>query len=219
MPLLLLFLFSITLTACSFMGPVKTPPVHTYVLAADKTAGPSRIRSHTGKTKKILLISLPTADASYQTTQMIYTLRPFTYSSFAYHRWAAPPADMIASALADSLQNSGCIDAVVMPPFSGNVNATLDTRLRILQQEFNGKTSQAHLSMQLTLTQNTLEMPQRTDYVRKPDQPEASTHVKTVGIDLRVPAAQNTPYAGVVAANRALEIAQRRIQQLVCRGG
>jgi cholesterol transport system auxiliary component len=217
MPLLLLLLFSITLTACSFMGPVKTPPVHTYVLAADKTAGPSH--SRTAKSKKILLVSSPAADASYQTTQMIYTLRPFTYSSFAYHRWAAPPADMLASALTNSLQSSGCFDAVVMPPFSGNADAILETRLRVLQQEFHGETSQAHLSMQVTFTQHILETSKHMDYVQKLDDPKEGSIVKTIAIDLRVPAAENTPYAGVVAANRALEIAEKRIQQLVCRGG
>lgn len=216
MPLLLLLLLSILLPACSFLGPVKTPPVHTYVLAADKTSMQSF--THRAKTKKILLISAPTADASYQTTQMIYTLRPFTYNSFAYHRWAAPPADMLASALVDSLQNSRCFDAVVMPPFSGTTDAILDTRLRVLQQEFHGDASQAHLSLQLTLTQRGLETPRRKDYVQKPGDPQEVSTVKTIGIDLRVPAAKNTPYAGVVAANRALEIAQRKIQEMVCRG-
>jgi len=192
----ILIILSTQLMACSLLSPVKTIPVNTYTLAVSGTG--VSLRAPQGR--QVLLITAPTAAPGYQTTNMVYTQRPFELSSFAHNRWTAPPAEMLAPLLAQNLQASGCFHAVVSPPFPGNVDLTLDTRLLNLQQEFTGDSSQVRLALQLTLSNN-------------------NTHEVLVNqrVEAVVLTGENNPYAGVIAANKAADVVLMKIRKLVCR--
>lgn len=192
---LILIILSMLTIACSPFGPVKTKPVNTYTLTATN-AGVSHART----AGRVLLVTAPTAAPGYQTNAMIYTKRPFELNTFAYNRWAAAPAEMLAPLLVQHLAASGCFRAVVSPPFSGNVDMVLDTQLSNLQQEFKGDTSQVRLTLQITLQNN-------------------ATHevITNQRIEAVVPAAENNPYAGVIATNKAVDIALGKIKKVVCR--
>lgn len=195
MPYLFLLILSLQITACSLTSPVKVTPVNTYTLSA--TSSISSMRGQ--ENQQVLLITTPIASPGYQTSNMIYTQRPFELNSFAENRWAAPPADMLIPLLTQNLQASGCFRAVVSSPFTGSVDLTLDTRLLNLQQEFKSNTSQVRLALQLTLSNN------RTHQV-----------VANQRIEAVIPASSNDPYAGVVAANKAMDVLLRKTRQFVC---
>jgi len=189
--LVALSLFSISCT----ISPIRVSPISTYTLAVntDKIV-------HTKHAQKVLLVTAPTAAPGYQSANMIYTTRAFELNSFAQNRWTAPPAAMLAPLLAQKLQASGCLHAVVSPPFAGaGVDLILDTQLLTLQQEFIGNTNQVRLAMQLTLVDNLTR------------QILVSKTVATI-----VPADANTPYGGVIAANKATEVVLNKIKQIIC---
>lgn len=187
-------LASLCLTACSVLSPIKTPQIHTYTLTSYDASAISQ--RHQG----VLLVSTPTAAPGYQSTSMIYTLRPYELKSFAQNRWTAPPADLLAPIVLQNLQASGCFQAVVATPFIGDTDFKLDTQLLRLQQEFRGETSQIHMMLQFTLSNSV-------------------THevVMDRRIEAVVPTTANDPYAGVIAANKATEILLSRMRQMVCR--
>lgn len=191
----IIIVLCLQISACSLFGPVKTPPINIYTLSAkNSTPVISQRRA------QVLLIAAPTAIPGYQDTHMIYTLRPYELKSFSYNRWTAPPADMLATLLSQNLQNSGCFRAVVSPPFTGDSDLTLDTRLLNLQQEFSGETSRVRMALQLTLSNN------------KTHQVITNQRVEAI-----VPVAVNNPYAGVIAANTAADIVLHKARHIVCR--
>lgn len=190
-----LAVLSLLIASCSILSPVKTAPVSIYTLSA--TGGSAAVHSRAGR--PVLMVSAPTAAPGYQTSNMLYTKRPFELNNFARNRWAAPPAEMLAPLLVQSLQNSGCLNAVVSPPFSGNASMVLDTRLLALQQEFKGRSSQVRLVLQMNLQNNTTR-----EVLASPQ------------FEVVVPAASD-PYAGVVAANKAVAVVLAKIKTTVCR--
>jgi cholesterol transport system auxiliary component len=192
---LILIVLSLFTAACSPFGPVTTTPVNTYTLTV---TGATAKQAHQGE--RVLLIAAPTAAPGYQSTSMVYTKRPFELNAFAYNRWTAAPAEMLAPLLMQNLQASGCFRAVVSPPFSGDIDLILDTRLLNLQQEFKDETSQVRLTLQMTLQDNI-------------------THqvITNQRIEAVIPAAENNPYAGVIAANKAVDVVLGKIKKVVCR--
>jgi cholesterol transport system auxiliary component len=191
-----LIILSLVITACSPLGPVKTVPVSTYALSATD-AGVSKQAS---RSSAVLLVTAPTSAPGYQTNNMLYTQRPFELSYFSHSRWVASPAEMLGPLLVQSLQASGCFRAVVSPPFSSHADLILDTRLLNLQQEFKEGTSQLRLTLAVTL-QDT----------------QAHEVITSQRIEAVVPAIQANPYAGVIAANKAVSIVLNRVISIACR--
>lgn len=170
------FLF---LTACS---PIAVPPESTYAITSLKNQTlPVR-----AKTKLSLLVTVPSANPGYQTNDMVYMLSPYRLQSYADHSWVAPPTQMLMPIFVDAIRQAGYFANVVMAPFSGVTNYRLDTRLIKLQQEFMTPTSQVQLVVEATLINNT-----------------SNVVVATRRFSAAIPAPDNNPYSGVLAANIA----------------
>lgn len=191
---LILILF-LQISACSLLSPVKTPPINTYTLTTKKSSVSVTPRRRT----EVLLIAQTTAAPGYQDSNMIYTLRPYELKSFANNRWTAPPAEMLTTLLAESLQASGCFHAVVASPFAGDSQLTLETYLLSLQQEFSGNTSQVRMALRLTLLDNVTH--------------QVLTNQRVEAV---VPVAENNPYHGVIAANAAADIVLHKTRRIIC---
>ncbi|MBB72273.1 MAG: hypothetical protein CMF50_07735 [Legionellales bacterium] len=174
-----LTLASVVLTAC--MGPVKTPPVSTYSLNATPTV------AQKPRTAKTLLVTSPTATATFATNKMAYTSAPFQVSYFANNRWTARPSEMLKPLMVSALQDTNHYHAVVASPFSGNATLRLDTDLIKLQQEFSHIPSQIELEVQARLVDA-----------------KSLRVIATKHFDIIEPAPTNTPYGGVIAANKAV---------------
>lgn len=138
------------------------------------------------QTRHSLLISQPDAIAGYQTEQMIYTDKPFELSNFAHSAWISSPANMLYPLITQSLQHSHYFYAVASGPDADKTDYRLDTQLIELQQNFLTKPSVLELVANVVLTHI-----------------EDNRIVASSIISERVTCPEDTPYGGVVAANRA----------------
>ncbi|WP_019217992.1 ABC-type transport auxiliary lipoprotein family protein [Legionella tunisiensis] len=189
--LILLFCVQCLLTACS---PIKTPVTNQYKLEAFSNKQLASNVAH----QSILVTTTPDSVAGYQTEQMLYIQKPFELSSFANNAWINPPADMLFPLIVQSLQRSGYFYAVASTPHSEHTDYRLDTQLIALQQNFLRKPSVLDLVVKVTLTHVS-------------DNRVVASKV----ISQHVCCPMDTPYGGVVAANRATESLTAEIANFV----
>lgn len=181
---------SILLSGCGLLSPAKIAPLQTYTISP---LHQKPIPAHS-KTKLSLLISMPVAYPGFDTSRMAYVQVPYKLHYFANSAWIAPPAQMILPVLADAVRSRGYFYAVVTPPFSGVSNYRLDTQIIMLQQEFLDPVSQIHLIMQANIVNN-----------------DTNRVVASQRFESILPAPENNPYNGVVAANAAVSSVSDRI--------
>lgn len=188
--ILWLFVICYLLMSCS---PIKTPVSNQYTLSSFSN------KQLAGKySKKSILITAPESSAGYQTEEMVYVKKPFELSSFANNAWVDPPADMLFPLIMQSLQRSGYFYAVSSGPNSDLTDYRLDTQLIELKQSFLKKPSSVQLVVKAVLS-----------------------HVKTNRIiasnviSLNVNCPMESPYGGVIAANKAVENFTAELAQFI----
>ncbi len=181
---------TILLCACA----VKLPSVATYVL----TVPVLPIHPGIPKTHKVLLVSNMVANPGYKTEKMIYVTSPGHLGEFTRHKWVAPPAQMLTPLIVQRIEAKNYFHAVIMPPFEGNSDFRLETRLLVFQQEFIQSTSQVRCVIQAVLINS------KTNKVLR------SGQFQTV-----VASSANNPQGGVLAANQAAEQISEQIAQFV----
>ncbi|BCA96361.1 hypothetical protein TUM19329_27220 [Legionella antarctica] len=173
--------FTIGIALLMGCSPVKLPVANEFQLSSFSAKKyVSRPRSLT------LLVTSPEAVAGYQTEQMLYVQKPFQIEAFAKNAWISPPADMLYPLLVQSLQRTGYFYAVASSPHNEKTDYRLDTHLLTLDQSFLKKPSVIELVVKLVLT--------RTDNNKV---------IASRIISLQTPCPMDTPYGGVLAANRA----------------
>ena len=180
----------ILITGCS---PVKMPVTNEYQLSAyssKQVVSKPRIST--------LLVTAPEAAAGYQTQEMVYVKKPYQLESFAKNSWADPPAEMLYPLLVQSLQRSGYFHAVSSSLYPQEVDYRLDTQLLKIEQNFMQKPSLLILSVKTVLT-------------RISDNKLIASRILTE----QVPCPMNTPYGGVIAANKASTQLTANITQFV----
>lgn len=149
-----------TLTFClagcagTMFTPVKLPETKTYKLENNTDALNPKRAKYDHKHKKTLLISIPTAAPGYQTEEMVYLQHPFELSRFAHNKWAAAPAQMLQTLLAEKLRNTGYFFAVITTPSTGKAELRLEAQLLKLQQSFLTKPSRVYMQLQIQLFDN-----------------------------------------------------------------
>jgi cholesterol transport system auxiliary component len=177
------------ISACS---PIKTPVTHQYKLEAFSQS----VSQDTSNDS--ILISQPEAMAGYQTEQMLYVQKPYQLSAFSENAWVATPANMLYPLLIQSLQHSRAFKAVSSSPFADRVDYRLDTQILSMEQNFLNKPSVFVMSLKAVLTRV------------KNNQVLASRIISA-----RVPCPMDTPYGGVIAANKASVIITKKIKHFV----
>lgn len=177
------FILGIFVAALFLSSCARSPAMKQYFF----NAVPEHPVHASAKTSKILLVSSPVAAPSYQTKDMQYVQQPYQLSQFARHAWVSPPAEMLAPLLVQTLRNTGRFYAVVSPPYAGLTDLRLDTKLLALYQEFQGRSSQVVMEVQVDLIDV-----------------NHSQLLKSQQFSAHVNAPENTPYGGVVAANQAV---------------
>lgn len=176
-------LYMLGLTLLSLVGctPVKLPG-NLYQLSAfsDKSY-------HTKARANTILVTPPDAVAGYQSSQMRYIKIPFLLASFSKNAWVSPPSDMIYPLLIKSLQKTHHFVAVSSGSYTDTADYRLDTQLLTLQQNFLTKPSRLEFTAKVVLT--------RVDN---------SQVIGSQLISIVVPCLEDSPYGGVVAANKAV---------------
>ena len=168
------------LTACT---PIKTPDSNQYKLEAFNTK-----KFSSKKTGLSILISQPEAMAGYQTEQMLYIEKPYEITSFVHNTWISSPANMLYPLIIQSLQKTGYFYAVASGPYVEKADYRLDTQVIALQQNFLPKPSVIELVVKVVLTHI-----------------EDNRIVSSRIINERIKCPIQTPYGGVIAANRATQ--------------
>lgn len=180
------------LAGCAF-GPASEPPP--VIATLDQLPADLPRRAATSHT---LLVLPPEARPAIDTMQMAYTQQPHALAYFARHRWAERPPKMLQPLLVRTMEATGAFRAVVGPPHAGNGTLTLRTEITQLVQDFTTEPAQLHLVLRVRL-----------------DDDRAQKVLGTREIDVREPLRQQSPAAGVVAANAALARALREVARFV----
>lgn len=168
------------LTACS---PVKITIKNQYQLSAFST------RQLAKKPMPItLLVTAPEAAAGYQTEQMLYIKKPYELEAFTKNSWVNPPADMLYPLILQSLQRTNFFGAVTSNAYTLGADYRLDTQLLSLNQNFLMKPSHIEFAIKIVLT-------------RVKDNKVFASRI----INFHLPCPNDTPYGGVIAANKATE--------------
>lgn len=169
------------LSGCNFLKPVKTPVISVYELSS--IPRPAQKRNSNDIT---ILVSRPTSKSVYNTTKMIYSTRPHQLEYYAVTQWAKMPSKMLEPLVARTLQRTHYFHAVVTPPFVGGYQYVLNTKIVNFQQDFTRKRGVFLLCVQAEII----------DALK-------NKVIASKVISKREPIYKNTPYSGVLAANRA----------------
>jgi cholesterol transport system auxiliary component len=188
----IIYLASLSMLLLGSCTPVKTNTVYQYKLEGySQQTSPKRLPYS-------LLISQPDAMVGYQTEQMMYIQRAYQLSAFSENTWVGPPANMFYPLLVQSFQSSHAFKAIASSPFADKVDYRLDTQILAMEQSFLTKPSTYIMKVKAVLSHVT-------------NNQVLSSRILTV----RIPCHQDSPYGGVVAANKASKILTQRIQNFV----
>lgn len=189
---------SAIVAALIFATSACTTPVKLPVKCQYKLASYASEKSSHHKSSHSILISKPDAISGYQTEQMLYMKKPYQLASFAHNAWLSPPAAMLYPLIIQSIDASQYFAIVASSPYSDKTDYRLDTQLIQLQQNFLEKPSTLLLTVKAVLT-------------HVEDNRAIASHIfyKTI------PCTQDTPYAGVIAANKATHQLTHELTQFI----
>jgi len=179
------------LFGCALSGRPDATPVATFVLQG--TASPAVAPN--GATDLILKIAAPDAAPAYASSRMAYIEQTYRVDYFARNEWADPPARMLKTLLTQQLSNCGLFRFVFSDSAGVDEVLRLDSELIELVQEFDDSSSEVRVTIRFDL----VDVAQRAILLSET-------------ISAAEPAASRDPYAGVVAANAAV---QRVLDELV----
>ncbi len=189
-----LMLIALTLSACSPFSPVVLPTINNYMLNQAATQKIAVRAQH-----KTVLVAIPTASPGFQSTQMIYQLKPYQLQAFSKNAWIAPPAQMLQPLIVQSLRNSGVFHAVIAAPTVVSTNERLVVHLLQLQQNFIVRPSRIEMAIQV-------------DVINKNNKAIASRRFTQT-----VLCKQDNPQAGVIAANLATQMILQQMVRFVAK--
>lgn len=183
----------VILTACS---PIKVPVNNQYTLEAFSS---KKITKH--QTTISILVSPPEAMAGNQTEQMRYIKKPFELEAFVHNAWVSAPANMLYPLITQSLQKTDFFYAVASGPYIDRADYRLDTQIITLHQNFLIKPSVVEFVAKVMLT-------------HVADNRLVSSRV----ISERTNCPTDTPYGGVIAANKAVQTFTEKLSRFVIAG-
>ncbi len=172
------------LIGCALSGRPATPPVATFVL--EGTGAQPTTQNAT--TKLVLKISTPDAAPAFESSRMAYIEQPYRIDYFAQNEWADPPARMLKTWLLRQLSDCGLFRFVFTDSAGVDESLRLDSELIELVQVFGETSSEVRVTIRFDL----VDVERRAILVSET-------------ISTTEPAASRDPYAGVVAANAAVE--------------
>lgn len=187
-PILLCGLGFLLLSGCSVFSPVKSEATAEYVIDTVPSVPVKQADEPVS-----LLVMQPTGTL-YGTRNMAYSMRPHQVAYFGKTFWAASPPQMLQTVLMKALQNTHYFAPMSSLSVAGSYKYLLSTQLIKLQQDFTSNPSVIHLIMRAQLTDAT------TNQV-----------IATKQFIATEAAPENTPYGGVLAANRAAARVVRQI--------
>lgn len=176
-------------TGCTGLKPPEVESVSLYLLDAH----PAR-QVQVPRRDAVLAVGATRALAGFDTPRMAYATQPYELDYFARSRWADTPARMLSALIVRALDDSSGFRAVVHNPAVVAADLRLDTELVRLQHEFLEKPSRVRITLRAQL----VDLNERRVIAgREFEEVEVAT--------------ADHAYAGVAAANRALDRLLRRL--------
>ena len=145
-----------------------------------------------------LLILPPSINPVYDTVRMVYTTRPHQIEYFSRHEWGASPANMLLPLLVQTMEHTQSFHAVLTPPHFGSYRYALRSEILELTQDFTSEHATLAFSLRVQLVDGT-----------------SNRIIASDTLSVREPMRQQTPYAGIVAANIAVANALRQVAVFV----
>lgn len=142
----------------------------------------------------VLLVLQPEARQAFNTTQMAYSVCPYQIAYFAKNEWAETPSEMLKNLLLQTLHRTGRFKAVVSPPFAGRYDYVLSVQILKFLQNY-------------TVCPPQFELVFRTQIIKLLSNRVLSSRE----VYISEPITKIGPYCGVLAANRAVSRAVRKI--------
>lgn len=181
--------FVFVASGCSLLSPVKAESQSIYEINTAPLYVPQK------KARAVnMLVMLPETAPAYNTTQMVYRTKPYQLAYFAQNRWAETPAQMLQQLMVQTLLATHHYHAVVTPPFLGKYDYILSSQILELRQDFTRRPAVTRFRLHVTLSKTS------TNQI-----------IASQEFTIQEPFYCNTPYHGVIAANRAVEKALSRI--------
>lgn len=181
---------SITLiVGCSALHPMVTAQPAFYSLdnARSEAQAAARVQKTPLQTAPTLIVNPPHAASGFDSQHIIYMREPHQLEYYAHNEWVDTPARMVAPLIVAAVENSGVFRAVVLTPSAAAGELRLDTEIVRLQHELDG--SRVRFTMRAYIMDNT------------------TRHVLLLReFDETIIAQNETPYGGVIAANRAVQV-------------
>jgi cholesterol transport system auxiliary component len=178
---------------CSMLFPKPKPQPGFFSL--DATKAPAQV-STSAKTEPApaLVVYPPRAAAGFDSQRIIYLRQTHKLEYFAHSQWIDTPARMLAPLMVAALRDAGAFDAVLLSTGGVAGDMRLDTEILRLQQDFRSQPSAVRFTLRVNLVDSA-----------------GRKVLQSRDLDASVAAASDDPYAGVVAANQAV---QEVLQQL-----
>lgn len=148
-------LAALPLAACAVPG-FQTPPKLYNLTAARSFPGPLP------RVDRQLLVEMPVAAASLDTTRVALRTSPTSIDYFAGVNWTDRAPAMVQSLIVESLENSGRIVSVGRDTVGLRADWLLKSDLREFQAEYDGKPGETAPAVRVRLNAKLVAMPQRT---------------------------------------------------------
>ena len=174
--------------------PVAAPTLYTLEgKITPATALPSNVPAKAAA-MVTLVVNTPRAEAGFDSPHMMYVREPYKLEYFVHSEWVDTPARMLLPLVVLSVTKAGAFKAVVPATIAATGELTLDTEIVRLQQDFSAKPSRVVFTVRVYLvdTQTRKTMAWRE-------------------LEAVVAATSDDPSGGVVAANRAVQMALQQV--------
>lgn len=174
--------------------PVAAPTLYTLEgKAAPATAVPSDALVKTNA-MVTLVVNTPRADAGFDSPHMMYVREPYKLEYFVHSEWVDTPSRMLLPLVVLSVGKAGAFKAVVPATIAATGELTLDTEIVRLQQDFSAKPSRVVFTVRVYLVDT-----------------QSRKTIAWRELESVVAANSDDPAGGVVAANRAVQMALQQV--------
>jgi ABC-type uncharacterized transport system auxiliary subunit len=165
------------------LSPVKQQEIKYYTL------DPINVHRSLSRCKELLLITKPNISRELQSHEMFYIKRDYELESFALSKWSTPPSDLFRKLLVYSFRKSLAFKDVIDNSYGVNPTIKLNIDIQNWYQDFRIKPSQGVIEFYASVID-----------VRKGTILASKLFVK------RLNAEEDTPYGGVYAFNKIMEV-------------
>jgi cholesterol transport system auxiliary component len=178
----------IATSGCSALRPADSVPLTFYSLDNPATKQNNQAKPATSLTAPTLLINPPVAASGFDSQRIIYTRVNHQLEYFARSEWIDTPARMLAPLIVDALASSNAFRAAIPVTSAAAGDLRLNTEIVRLEHDFTTQPSQLRFTLRAYVLDNATRQ-------------VLAWHE----FDEVVTANSDTPYDGVIAANRAVQ--------------